>query len=66
MMEIIKKRIADMERAAYNPRVELRPGDDEYEALKYSLETMSTRPSSTAWSISARSSRLYGTAGQTA
>lgn len=38
MMEIIKKRIADMERAAYNPRVELRPGDDEYEALKYSLE----------------------------
>lgn len=37
-MEIIKKRIADMERAAYNPRVELRPGDDEYEALKYSLE----------------------------
>ena len=38
MMEIIKKRIADMERAAYNPRVELRPGDNEYEALKYSLE----------------------------
>ena len=33
-MEIIKKRIADMERAEYNPRVELMPGDDEYEKLK--------------------------------
>ena len=31
-MEIIKKRITDMERAEYNPRVELMPGDDEYEA----------------------------------
>ena len=28
-MEIIKKRITDMERAEYNPRVELMPGDDD-------------------------------------
>ena len=37
-MKIIRKRIADMERATYNPRVELRPGDEEYEALKKSLQ----------------------------
>lgn len=37
MMKIIRKRIADMERATYNPRVELRPGDEEFEALKESL-----------------------------
>ena len=37
-MEIIKKRIADMERAEYNPRVELMPGDDEYEKLKRNIE----------------------------
>lgn len=37
-MEIIKKRIADMERAEYNPRVELMPGDDEYEKLKELLD----------------------------
>ena len=36
-MEIIKKRIADMERAEYNPRVELMPGDDEYEKLKRNI-----------------------------
>lgn len=36
-MEIIRKRIADMNRAAYNPRVELRPGDEEYEALARSI-----------------------------
>lgn len=38
-MQIIRKRIADMERAAYNPRVELRPGDEEYETLKRSIES---------------------------
>lgn len=37
-MEIIKKRIADMERAEYNPRVELLPGDDEYEKLKRNID----------------------------
>lgn len=37
-MKIIRKRIADMERATYNPRVELRPGDEEYEALKKSIQ----------------------------
>jgi ParB-like chromosome segregation protein Spo0J len=37
-MKIIRKRIADMERATYNPRVELQPGDAEYETLKRSLE----------------------------
>lgn len=36
-MKIIRKRIADMNRAAYNPRVELRPGDEEYEALARSI-----------------------------
>ena len=37
-MEIIKKRIAGMERAEYNPRVELMPGDDEYEKLKRNID----------------------------
>lgn len=37
-MKIIRKRIVDMERATYNPRVELQPGDAEYETLKRSLE----------------------------
>lgn len=37
-MKIIRKRIADMERATYNPRVDLRPGDEEYEKLKASIE----------------------------
>ena len=36
-MLIQKKLIKDMDKAAYNPRVDLRPGDDEYEALKDSL-----------------------------
>jgi len=36
-MLIQKKLIKDMDRATYNPRVDLRPGDDEYEALKDSL-----------------------------
>ncbi|MEG1894627.1 MAG: ParB N-terminal domain-containing protein [Oscillospiraceae bacterium] len=38
-MNIVTKRIADMNRATYNPRIELRPGDDEYEKLRYSLDT---------------------------
>lgn len=38
-MNIVKKRIDSMNRAKYNPRVELRPGDDEYEKLRYSLDT---------------------------
>lgn len=37
IMLIQKKLIKEMDRAAYNPRVELRPGDDEYEALKDSI-----------------------------
>ncbi|MEG2679195.1 MAG: ParB N-terminal domain-containing protein [Oscillospiraceae bacterium] len=37
-MEFTTKRIADMERATYNPRVELMPGDDEYEKLKRNIE----------------------------
>lgn len=37
-MRIERKRIADMNRAAYNPRAELRPGDDDYEALARSIE----------------------------
>ena len=37
-MRIERKRIADMNRAAYNPRVELRPGDEEYEALYRNID----------------------------
>ena len=36
-MIIERKRIDEMERAKYNPRVELRPGDDEYEKLRHSI-----------------------------
>ena len=40
-MLIQKKLIKEMDRAAYNPRVELRPGDDEYEAcLLYTSRTI--------------------------
>lgn len=38
-MEIIRKKIRDMERASYNPRVELMPGDTEYENLRRSILT---------------------------
>lgn len=37
-MRIITKRIDDMDRAKYNPRVDLRPGDDEYDKLHHSIE----------------------------
>lgn len=37
-MKIIRKCISEMNRATYNPRVELRPGDEEYEALAHSIE----------------------------
>ena len=30
-MQIERKKIRDMDRAAYNPRIELIPGDTEYE-----------------------------------
>lgn len=36
-MQIIKKRIADMNRAVYNPRVDLQPGDPDYESIKRSI-----------------------------
>lgn len=36
-MEIVTKKIREMERAAYNPRVTLRPGDIEYENLQRSI-----------------------------
>lgn len=39
---IERKRIKDLERATYNPRVDLRPGDDEYSNLQESLETFGT------------------------
>lgn len=38
-MEIIKKKIREMDRAAYNPRIELIPGDTEYENLRRSILT---------------------------
>ena len=38
-MEIVRKKIADMDRAAYNPRRDLIPGDTEYENLRRSIIT---------------------------
>ncbi len=37
-MKIERKLIKDLNRAAYNPRVDLKPGDEEYEAILYSIE----------------------------
>lgn len=37
-MEFEVKRIADMNRAAYKPRVDLRPEDEEYQAIERSLK----------------------------
>lgn len=37
-MEFEVKRIADMNRAAYNPRVDLKPEDEEYQAIERSLK----------------------------
>lgn len=37
-MEFEVRRIADMNRAAYNPRVDLRPEDEEYQAIERSLK----------------------------
>lgn len=37
-MEFEVKRIADMNRAAYNPRVNLQPEDEEYQAIERSLK----------------------------
>ena len=36
-MKIIKKRIDEMERATYNPRVDLMPGDEEFQYLEESM-----------------------------
>ena len=38
-MEIRRMKISEMQGADYNPRVELQPGDPEYEALRHSIET---------------------------
>lgn len=38
-MEIVRKKISEMNRATYNPRVELIPGDTEYENLRRSILT---------------------------
>lgn len=38
-MRIERKHIRDLERATYNPRVELIPGDAEYESLRRSIKT---------------------------
>lgn len=38
-MQIEKKKIKDLDRAAYNPRIELIPGDTEYENLRRSITT---------------------------
>lgn len=37
-MEFEVKRISDMNRAAYNPRVDLQPEDEEYQAIERSLK----------------------------
>lgn len=36
-MRIERKKISDLKRAAYNPRVELAPGDEDYENLRRSI-----------------------------
>ncbi len=38
-MEILKMKISEMNRAAYNPRVELKAGDEEYETIRRSIES---------------------------
>lgn len=38
-MELIEKRITELNAAAYNPRIDLRPGMAEYEKLKASIRT---------------------------
>lgn len=38
-MELIEKRIEELNEAAYNPRIELKPGMAEYEKLKASIQT---------------------------
>jgi ParB-like chromosome segregation protein Spo0J len=38
-MQIERKKISDMERATYNPRIDLIPGDMEYENLRKSIKT---------------------------
>lgn len=38
-MQIERKKISDMERATYNPRIDLIPGDMEYENLRRSIKT---------------------------
>lgn len=38
-MEIRRMKVKELRPAEYNPRIELKPGDAEYEALKTSLET---------------------------
>lgn len=38
-MKIEIKKIADLHRAEYNPRVDLQPGDEEYETIKKSLQS---------------------------
>lgn len=38
-MQIERKRISDLNRAAYNPRIDLIPGDTEYENLRRSITT---------------------------
>ena len=38
-MQIERKKIRDVDRAAYNPRIELIPGDTEYENLRRSITT---------------------------
>lgn len=38
-MQIVRKKIRDMDRSAYNPRIDLIPGDTEYENLRRSITT---------------------------
>ena len=38
-MEIVRKKIRDLDRATYNPRIDLIPGDTEYENLRRSIIT---------------------------
>jgi hypothetical protein len=37
-LEIVKKKLSDLNPAEYNPRLDLKPGDPDYEKLKRSIE----------------------------
>jgi len=39
-MEVRRMKVNEINPAPYNPRIDLKPGDPEYEALKKSIRTL--------------------------